>query len=228
MPIDSQAMLYDHRDFGRFPKHRLRTILPAIPRSKVKMLDVGCGEGQFYDAIREYRPQLDYYGIDLSEGQVNKAKNKGLKVVSHDVTKHWPFPDSSFDVVVAFEIVEHVFDTDFFVQECRRVLKDDGIFVLTTPNVAALGERLRLLRGIKPSMVECRVSENSSGHIRAFDYSNLYSLVRDNGFRGIRITGRDFHLPLVRHNQKYLGRINMLFCKAFPKLSAGFILFAKK
>ncbi len=45
-----------------------------------------------------------------------------------------PFPDRCFDIVVSFEVLEHVVRYDDFVSECHRVLREDGVFVCSTPN----------------------------------------------------------------------------------------------
>ena len=82
--------------------------------------------------------------------------------------------------------------------------------------------------GILPSAIENRVSERHSGHIRAFVKSDLIKILKDNGFKDIKILGRDFYLPLIRHDMKILGKINDFLAKKLPTLSAGFIIKAKK
>lgn len=92
----------------------------------------------------------------------------------------------------------------------------------------SLGDRLRLFFGFLPSDIECRARVEDSGHIRAFVKSNIKDILKENGFKSIEITGRDFYLPFIKHNMKYLGKINEKLSDLFPSLSAGFIIRAKK
>ena len=137
----NQDELYDNWDYGDFPRFKAKIICDMLPRGNpLKLLDVACGYGQFGLIIdREY---YDYVGIDFSKEQVKKGKALGLDIRFMDVSKRWKFPSNHFDIILASEILEHVFDTDFFIQECFRVLKDDGILIVSTPNVAELYGRI--------------------------------------------------------------------------------------
>jgi methionine biosynthesis protein MetW len=226
--INKQDVLYDSKTFGKFKPHRFKKIIKYIPSKKLKLLDVACGEGQFYDLLKNHRKNVEYVGVDFSNKQVEIAKKKGYNAKIQDVTKKWDFEDQTFDVIICSEIIEHIFDTDFFLKEVNRVLKINGTLILTTPNIASAGDRLRLLFGKRPSAIEFTARIKDSGHIRAFVYEDIKKLFKFNGFRDIKILGRDFYMPIFRHEMKYLGKINVFFAKWFPKLSAGFIIIAKK
>ena len=126
-------------------------------------MDLGCGEGQFYDIIRKYRRNIEYTRVDISETQIKKLKSKGYKGFVVDATKEIPFKKNSFDVVVCFEIIEHIFDTDYFLKEIYKVLKEKGKLILITPNIANYMDRIRLLFGRLPSCLEYRVNETTRG-----------------------------------------------------------------
>lgn len=227
--ILKQDIIYDNFNFKGFKKHRFDKIVNNISENKpLVLLDVACGRGHFYDLLKDKRPNVKYLGLEFSSKQVNLAKKKGYEVKKHDLTQKWPCEDNSVDIVFAAEIIEHILDTDYFIQECNRVLKKGGKLILTTPNIASLGDRFRLLFGNRPSAIENRIINDNSGHIRAFTYSDLYFLIKENNFINIKITGRDFYLPLIKHEMKYLGKINTLFSNLFPKFSAGFIVVARK
>ena len=94
-----------------------------------------------------------------------------------------PFPDNSFDLIVAGEIIEHIYNTDFFVQEIHRLLKPKGRLLISTPNIASLGRRLYLLLGISPLLEDNLAREGTAGHVRYFTFNRLNKLITDNKFR---------------------------------------------
>ena len=59
-----------------------------------------------------------------------------------DLESRFPYPEEFFDIVHAGEAIEHLYDTDSFVQECRRVLKKGGKLIITTPNTLSLPRRI--------------------------------------------------------------------------------------
>jgi 2-polyprenyl-6-hydroxyphenyl methylase/3-demethylubiquinone-9 3-methyltransferase len=106
-----------------------RRHIPPAARPSARLLDVACGGG----LLSPHLGDLGYthVGIDLSASAVEQARDHGVVVVRGDVAR-LPFRDSSFDVVVAGEILEHVADTASVVAEACRVLRDDGTLVIDT------------------------------------------------------------------------------------------------
>lgn len=101
-----------------------------------KVLDLGCGVG--YGAnylISECKPK-SVVGVDLSKEAIGFAKShykkKGLKFLVGDAEKT-PLPDRSVDVVIALELIEHVSDHKKLLAEVKRVLRRNGVFIVSTP-----------------------------------------------------------------------------------------------
>ena len=98
-----------------------------------RILDFGCGIGQatriFADAGHEV------VGVDISTPAILHARENvphgTFETISQEGTL--PFPDQNFDACYCSEVIEHLFDVAGFLQEVHRVLKPDGILVLTTP-----------------------------------------------------------------------------------------------
>ena len=182
--IENQEELYNLREFKEFDEIRFNKILKFIPKKKnIKMLNVGCGSCNFYDSLAKVRKNVEFFGLDNSSKQVEVSKKKGYKVLKHDLSKKFPYEDNSFDFVIATEIIEHLFDTDSFLQEINRILKKDGTIILTTPNIASFGARFRLFfLGQRPSTIEAYSRTGTSGHIRAFDFDDLVNLFKFNNF----------------------------------------------
>lgn len=100
------------------------------------VLDVACGSG-YGSAHMTRRWAKKVVGADISSDALEYAlahyRTERLEFVRLDA-QVLPFADDSFDVVVSFETIEHLIDYENFISECRRILKDNGLFVCSTPN----------------------------------------------------------------------------------------------
>ena len=105
-----------------------------------KILDLGAGHGylvkKLFDAVH------DVHATDLFPDFFYFDKVKCHNV---DLTKVLPFDDDSFDVLLAVEVMEHIFDHELFFNEANRILKKGGFLFFTTPNILSLKSRFRFL-----------------------------------------------------------------------------------
>lgn len=99
------------------------------------MIDMGCGAG--YGSNSLSRLAKSVRGVDLSEEAIGHAKRRysapNLGYEIGDVTK-LPFEDDSFEVAISFEVIEHLSRPEDLVVEAKRVVKDDGLFIVSTPD----------------------------------------------------------------------------------------------
>jgi len=100
------------------------------------VLDVACGTA-YGTAYLLRKGARKVVGVDVSINAINYAKNhyksEKLIFVCADAT-NLPFPNNSFDAVVSFETIEHIKEYEKFLLECKRVLKEDALFICSTPN----------------------------------------------------------------------------------------------
>ena len=100
-----------------------------------RVLDAACGTGYGTRLLAQVADRVT--GIDISPTAINHARKQypvvALDFIEGDVLS-LPFTDSSFDVVVSFETVEHIKEYQKFIRECRRVLTPNGILICSTPN----------------------------------------------------------------------------------------------
>ena len=117
-------------------EHMARYIFAGKFAEGKLVLDLACGTGygSYYLALHGAKKTI---GVDISEEAVGYAKDlyevADLHFEVMDVRK-LAFKDKSFDVIVAFEIIEHIREQEEFLKEIRRVLKDDGVLLISTPN----------------------------------------------------------------------------------------------
>jgi len=115
---------------------RYQTIINQIfsekPEGK-RILEIGVGgEGGI---IIHLKKDNDVYGLDASVSAQKNCERLGLKIKLANVDKETlPFDNEFFDVVFAFEVFEHLANPQFVLEEIRRVLKENGLCVISTPN----------------------------------------------------------------------------------------------
>ncbi len=117
-----------------------------VPPKEIRILDIGCGSGRITEKL--CRAGYQAIGIDFSEEAIRKAIARGLSAKQANLDEGIPEPDSSFDVVWAGDVVEHVFDPIGLLKESNRVLKKNGIILITIPSDVGIVSRVKMLFGI--------------------------------------------------------------------------------
>jgi 2-polyprenyl-3-methyl-5-hydroxy-6-metoxy-1,4-benzoquinol methylase len=168
-------------DMVHFLRHserrRFQTVARLLPAAGVlRVLDVGCGIGELTEMIAGRRYKT--YALDLGFDSIRRASAKFRKIninvpfVQGDVYR-LPFQDSSFDAVVASEIIEHLDRPQDAIREIARVVRPGGCFVLSTP----YRERLRYT-----ICIHCNRKTPVNAHLHSFDEPALQTLLREAGF----------------------------------------------
>jgi len=123
----------DNYDFSRRagPKSSRILIDMLNPIENVRILDIGCGTGNFLAQLHQTSHKL--VGLDISAGMLAKAREKAADVflVEGDASS-MPFSDCSFDAVYCILVLHHISDKMKFLQEVHRILRSNGRFVIQT------------------------------------------------------------------------------------------------
>lgn len=201
---------------------RLEAVLSGIKKTEtpIKLLDIGCYDGHIGLLLkRKFGKRCKVYGIDVANNSVKLALQKGIQAKVCDIAKGISFESNMFDYVFAGEIIEHLYDTDFFMEEVRRVLKPNGIFIITTPNFLSFGRRIYYLFG-KGIFMEASFSlpEKAAGHIRYFTFDTLKELARLHSFEPIMTLSDTVNFPRFRID---------LLAKIFPRMGQSIIAFLR-
>jgi len=111
-------------------------------KRKNRILDIGCAYGlflQFFDEIG-----WETYGLDISEYAINRAKNyTKAKLFVHSIENGLSmFSVNFFDVIVMFDVIEHLKNPVYVLEEIYRVLKPQGYLFMTTPNANSISRLL--------------------------------------------------------------------------------------
>ena len=201
--------------------------LYKVGGSKLKILDIGIGDGVYEGIIfNKVKNKCDFYVVDISKEQIKRSSKylvEGL-VVDLDSQK-LPYKSKMFDIVIVSELLEHVFFPEKVIREAKRVLRKDGILIITYPNLGAIQIRITIaLKGYNP-MINY---SNNKEHIRFFRDSDIDNIV---GLRKIYSKGLGsiffhtwncgFRIPTPRIMQKFVNEY-------LPSFALGNISIYKK
>ena len=114
------------------------------------MLDLGTHRGDFTVRLAEHLGAESVSGIELIERHAAVARSRGIDVAIGDLDEGIPFPSESFDVVHANQVIEHVRRTDVLLREVRRVLRPDGMALISTNNLSSWHNVVSLGLGMQP------------------------------------------------------------------------------
>lgn len=143
-----------------------------------KILDIGCGDGTMGKVLREKGAIV--FGADISEKAVGKAAQVLDKAFVFDVEGgDFSAIDGDFDVIIASEVIEHLFDPKNFLLNLKSCMKKDSALILTTPNFLMWTNRIKMLFG-KFEYTETGFLDE--GHIHFFTYFSLKKLLELTGF----------------------------------------------
>ena len=216
-------------------------VLKIFSRYKFnRILDVGCADGNFSILLKEACSAKEVYGIEISEKGVKLARNNGVKAFQLDIDdEDFPFEDNYFDAIFAGQIIEHLYDPDHFLEECYRVLKQNGILVLSTVNLSSLYNRLTLMFGYQPfsTSVSTRYNvgrpfelsdEILGDHIRVFTHRALLELLKLYNFKILEVRGTSSHLPKRESFFLKIVKVMDQILSKIPTLSQRVIVVCQK
>jgi SAM-dependent methyltransferase len=120
------------------------------PNQQAILLDCGCGNGQFSIDMARLLGTTHAIGIELNVRLALQARASGVKTLCADLNGTFPFQDQSVHVVAAFNVLEHLTETELFLQEIYRILVPGGYTIIDTPNLASWHNIAALVIGLQP------------------------------------------------------------------------------
>jgi SAM-dependent methyltransferase len=162
---------------------KLRWFARQIPDSDATILDLGCG-----DAVNPFLPGR-VIGVDLN---VRPGSSNYARMVEWDLDNHpLPFASGEADVVILGDVIEHLRRPFELIEEAHRILRDDGLLLLSTPNPHYIHEVLK-------SWLNIPIADEK-GHLVHFPFANLKQFLEQLGFRVERHTYFKFWIPKLKY-----------------------------
>jgi len=155
--------------------HRYAFALSLV-QNKI-ILDLACGEGYGSNLLSESAQKV--VGVDIDEMTIRNAIQKYKKanlIFEKAAATELPFTDYEFDVVVSFETLEHIEQHDQMLKEIKRVLRPDGLLIISTPD--------------KKNYTEARSYKNPF-HVKELYAEEFQNLLKEN-FKNVRYFQQSF------------------------------------
>jgi len=180
---------------------------------KGRILDIGCGIGNICRQLGYY--EYDLIGIDSDVKSIELAKSKNsksnVKYFNVDVYQYLN-DEKFFNAVICSEVLEHLIDPESIIKLAHKILRDDGVFVVTVPNGNGPRElfvtrpiiwirdnsnilwkilsSIKIFLGYKGETIHSK-SENLE-HLHFFTLKKLHLLADNNGFKMIDLRKSNF------------------------------------
>lgn len=187
-------------------------LLEQLPQ-KPKMLDLSCGGGELMERCKGLG--FSVTGVDAASMAVDICKGRGLSIIQHDLNQPLPFSDREFDLVTCIEVIEHLFNPASVLSEVRRILRDDGFLVISTPNEYEWFQRLKFLSG-KP--IDWHPWSPTT-HLHKSNTTQFINFVKEENWEIIKF------LPFMLSGRRYLPVcLQKALVSRLPNLFAGVIV----
>ena len=179
-----------------------------------KLLDVGCGSGEFLNAMSQ--AGLESVGLEPNSMQAEFARRQGLNVVNEPL-KEGLFPPAHFDVITFLQVLEHVPDPVQTLRLTKDYLRRDGLVVLDVPSYNNPRFLLYRATGIKQIVRKDFIGP----HLFYYTPRTLSDIVRQSGLEVL-------HLDIGRYNVKYGPNILLKFVDGVARRFeiGGIVLYA--
>lgn len=190
--------------FGNLESNLLFLKHVGLPYEDKTILEIGSGNGGMLKNL--YDKGYDIRGVEIDESRILKSKVLfGELPFSLSTSDVLPFKDNSIDIVLSFDVFEHISDSDRHLQEVNRVLREKGSYLLQTPNKYSnvVFETIRW-----KSFTEWRES-----HCSLHSYGQIIDRFGKNGF-----SAEFYDIPIVNHYfkkkvKRYLGTFGLFLLK---------------
>ncbi len=156
-----------HRGRNRIVATQLEKLLGE--KRGADILNVGCGTG---GSVRMLERHGSVWNVDVAEPAVHACRSRGIRNVMKVNSLRLPFPDESFDLVAALDVLEHIEEDGAALREWQRVLRPGGKVLITAPAYQWLWSE----------------HDESLHHFRRYTAAGLHQLLNRHGFRTLKRT----------------------------------------
>ncbi|MBV8363507.1 MAG: class I SAM-dependent methyltransferase [Candidatus Eremiobacteraeota bacterium] len=119
-------------------------------RTDTTLCDLGCGDGRLTQEVAEAVGAASVVVVETHPPNVESVRARGFAVDRSDLNGPLSLPSDAFDVVISNQVIEHLYETDVFLEELFRITKPGGTAVVSTENAASWHNVASLVIGWQP------------------------------------------------------------------------------
>lgn len=116
-------------------QHSRKEILPYIPKNFESALDVGCGEGNFLELLRDMNPEASLHGVEPNKRAFEIATGKGFNIKNDYFHEALSLNANYFDIIFFNDVLEHVEDPTTLLDTAKIFAKPQHFIIASIPNV---------------------------------------------------------------------------------------------
>ncbi|GEM_PF-2133408 len=179
--------IFENADRKKFFIKELKFIDRLTKNRHGKLLDIGCGEGEFLELAKK-----DWWhvkGIEPTHSDFEKCKEKKLDVIYGYFPKKFYDSKERFDAVTMFDVLEHMRNPKAALKTVHELLKPDGVLLVRVPNpnYVILKKNIDKIFRLKRKIGKEATYFNPGSHIFYFYPKTIRKLISDNGFKIVKM-----------------------------------------
>jgi len=149
---------------------KIKNLLPLLNGDE-EFLDIGCGHGSVSSELLKNGYKVA--GIEINKDAIISLKAKGFEVYKKDISKPLQI-EKKFDIVLILDVLEHLFDPCFLLEEAKKATKEKGYIIVTVPLYFDIVDRLKILfTGSVISMDNLCYGEENYKKFRSYNYDHI-------------------------------------------------------
>jgi 2-polyprenyl-3-methyl-5-hydroxy-6-metoxy-1,4-benzoquinol methylase len=171
-------------------------MLQYIPATVKRTLEFGCGCGFFSEMVKK-QFNAECWAVEINERAAQIASGKLYKVIRSDANDSLAMlPDNYFDCIILNDVLEHLADPFYLLENMKAKLNSGGVAVLSIPNVRFWNHLRAFVWQGEWDYQEAGILDNT--HLRFFTYKSLVKLFGGSGYEILTIEGLN-----PTHNTKF-------------------------
>jgi SAM-dependent methyltransferase len=172
-------------------------MLRFLPSDPKRLLDIGCGEGLFGEAVKARHPACETWGVEPTAEAAEKAAARNDRVLPSLLEDAAELPTAYFDAVTMNDVLEHMVWPEQALAIAKRILKPDGKLILSLPNVQFLLNVLDLVLRNDWEYRDCGILDRT--YFRFYTAKSARRLLEQSGFEVELIVGINPIQPKLRY-----------------------------
>lgn len=215
-PAETTAQVSDAEARDYYAQARPE-MLPFIPKTARRLIDIGCAEGRFGEGVKTMLPGCEVWGLEAEPLAAAAAARRADKIIARQLDDLPEVPDGYFDVVTLNDVLEHIPYSEPALAHIHRILNPDGRLVLSLPNV-------RYYLNVRDLVFKKDWRYEDFGildrtHLRFFTQKSAVRTLEENGFAVERVVGINPDRPKLHYRLLFATMPGLFGEMVFPQFA---------